>query len=169
MKHEFTDNIKFDTFYCSRWARVDGLPEQVPISIMHILANDSIEMLYYEFNVKDHKYKVTPSLYIGKISSEKRQELSILIQESDLSKRLEKMKNCSSYSYAISITFNDSTIMAECLDSNLFDNKLNALINFSSGIADTVCLIETNYFVYFGNKGYDLPPFPFEEYLEINY
>jgi hypothetical protein len=164
---ELANTASFQEFVFLRWMNFRELPTHSPTTIMHIFKNDSIEVVSYTYYFEGHKFKVKPSLYVGKIGIQKRKNLSKLIARSELSTNLEKFKNCRVFAYDISISFTDTVIKAECLDSSLFDNNMRLLIKFSNELSDTLGLVRIDYFNYFNKKGYVLPPLPLKGFEEI--
>jgi hypothetical protein len=161
------DNNNFQEFVWLKSVKFRELEKQIPSTILHVFENDSIEVQKYSYFFEEHKIKVVPNIYVGKISFQKRKDLAKLVGRSELWTRFEKLENYHSCEYDILIIYPDTVIRAECLDSSLFDNNLRLLIKFSNELSDTSLLIRQNYFNYFNKKGYVLPPLPPNGYVEI--
>ncbi len=164
---DIANNDSFQEFVWSKWKKFKELQTHSASTILHVFKNDSIEVVNYTYFFEEHKVKVIPSIYVGKIGIQKRKDLTELIRRSELPANLEKLKNYHDFAYGIYITFPDTVVRAECLDSSLFDNNLRLLIKFSNELSDTLVLIKKNYFEYFNEKGYVLPPLPLNGYEEI--
>jgi hypothetical protein len=140
----------------------------VPISITNITCDDSIRVELYNYLINDNKFKVVPALFTGKINSFELDSLNSFIIRSNLYNLKDSLKVSSNFTYSIFIKNGDSTYRYDCIDDNMISNEMNDLFVYSKKISDTTKLYRSNYFKYFKDKGLDLPPFPFEDFIEMS-
>jgi hypothetical protein len=164
-----TKSDNFTNFKIVQFSYIKELQFSTPINSITIIGNDSIEIEHYCYSFKENKYKVFPSYYIGKINNEQFLKLNELIENTDFEKKSDTILKYPRFdSYNIYIKLKDKNIRAESLDLRLIDHNTKIIIDYINVIADTLKLKKVDYFKQYQTRGWEIPPLPFDNFIEIS-